>query len=84
MIRLINGDVIEIIRCVSFHDKSAGRIRVRPLEDQGLPTSLVIECSKSERSKYPVGTYFNAFQVKVCIKGEKIYLRAKGQMIYKI
>lgn len=83
-IKFFNDDIIELIRCVSFHDKLTGRIRVRPLEDQGLSTNLFLECSKDEGSKYPVRTCFNALKVKVCIKAGKTYLRPKGQMIYKI
>src|SRR5690606_35302543 len=52
-----------------FHkDPETGRIRVRPLPGQGLPTNLVIECSKHERERYPLGTKFMAVDVKVCSK----------------
>jgi hypothetical protein len=32
------------------------KVQVRPLPGQGLDTSLNIECSRSLREKYPVGT----------------------------
>lgn len=82
---LVIGNYIENVKGESFKDPVAGRIRVRPLPDQGLPTDLVIECSKDERLRHPLGTKFTTVNVKVCIKPDgRIYLRAKDQMIYKI
>lgn len=82
---LIIGDIYENIKCESFKDPETGRIRVRPLAGQGLPTKLLIECSTTERKAYSVGTKFRTENVKVCKKSDgRIYLRAKNQMIYKI
>ena len=79
------GDYIPNLHCESFVDPSTGRIRVRPLSGQGLPTTLVIECSKEEREKHPVGTIFVSDDVKVCIKPDgRPYLRARNQKIYKV
>tara|TARA_R110002167_G_scaffold26873_1_gene92108 strand:- start:403 stop:663 length:261 start_codon:yes stop_codon:yes gene_type:complete len=83
--KLVIGDVFENIKCESFKDSETGRIRVRPLPGQGLPTKIVIECSSSERKAHAVGTKFRTENVKVCKKSDgRIYLRAKDQMIYKI
>lgn len=82
---LVIGDYLENILCENFMDPETGRIRVRPLPNQGLPTKIVIECSKKEREAYPTGTRFRTDNVKVCQKPDgRIYLRAKDQMIYKI
>lgn len=82
---LIIGNYISYVRCESFKDPETGRIRVRPLPGQGLPTNLVIECSKHERERYPLGTKFMGADVKVCSKPDgRIYLRAKDQWITKI
>lgn len=80
---LIIGNIYENIKCESFRDPEAGRIRVRPLVGQGLSKNLVIECSSSERKAHPVGTRFITENVKVCKKTDgRIYLRAKDQKIY--
>ena len=84
-IPLIVGNYIDNIECENFLDPETGRIRVRPLPGQGLPTNLVIECSRSERERYPLGTRFRTDNVKICTKPDgRIYLRASGQWIYKI
>ncbi|WP_418637581.1 hypothetical protein [Winogradskyella sp.] len=82
---LVIGEVLENIKCESFKDPETGRIRVRPLEGQGLPTKLLIECSSEERKAHPVGTTFKTESVKVCKKSDgRVYLRAKDQWISKI
>ena len=35
-----------------------GAVHIRPCPDQGLPTELHVECSKSLTRDYPVGTVF--------------------------
>lgn len=83
--KLIIGNYYENIKCENFKDKETGRIRVRPLDGQDLPTNLVIECSKVERESHPTGTKFITKNVKVCQKTNgRIYLRAKDQFIKKI
>ena len=82
---LIIGDIIDNIECESFKDPETGRIRVRPLAGQGLPTKIVVECSSSERKAHAIGTKFRTENVKVCKKTDgRIYLRAKDQWIFKI
>lgn len=52
----------KIIKVETFipenHEPTDADIRVRPLEGQGLSTDLRVECPRSIRSKYPVGTKF--------------------------
>jgi len=82
---LIVGNYIENVQCENFIDPETRRIRVRPLPDQGLSTNLVIECSKYERERHPIGTKFITADVKVCVKPDgRIYLRARDQVIMKL
>jgi hypothetical protein len=82
---LVIGAIFENVKCESFLDPETGRIRVRPLEGQGLPVKIVIECSSEERKAHPIGTKFKTENVKVCKKSDgRIYLRAKDQNIQKI
>jgi hypothetical protein len=80
-----DGDRFDIIKCESFYDKTASKIRVRPLSGQGIPTHWMIECNKKERKMHLEGTRFRACNVKVCVKpnGAK-YLRPRDQMIHVI
>ena len=82
---LVIGNIFDDVKCKSFKYPETGRIRVRPLSGQGLPTNILIECSSNERKIHPVGSKFRTENVKVCKKTDgRIYLRAKDQMIYKI
>ncbi|OEY72817.1 hypothetical protein [Salegentibacter salarius] len=85
MSTIIIGNIHENIKCESFKDPETGRIRVRPLKGQGLPTNLLIECSSKERMAHLEGTKFITENVKVCKKTDgRVYLRAKDQKITKI
>lgn len=39
-------------------EASGSDVRARPLPDQGLDTSMRVECSSRMREEYPVGTVF--------------------------
>lgn len=39
-------------------ENSASPVRVRPLAGQGFSKELRVECSKSMRAQYPIGTLF--------------------------
>lgn len=72
------------MKCESFLDPSTGRVRIRPLPEQGLPTDLVVESLKIFRdtNKYPLGSIFTAKRIKICQKEiGRIYLRAENQML---
>ena len=78
------GNIIENVKCESFKDNK-GKIKVRPLKDEGFPKNINIECSATERKAHPLGTKFYTENVRVCMKPNKtFYLRAAGQKIYKI
>ena len=81
------GNIIDNVKCESFKDPDTGRIRIRPIPNQGIPTGLMIESLKVFRDtdKFPLGTQFYATTVKVCQKEiGRIYLRAEKQMLYEI
>lgn len=48
---------IEII-VETYHDERRKRTRVRPVEGQAYPQSMVVECPRSIREAHPVGTLF--------------------------
>lgn len=48
------------------------KIRVKPLSGQGIDTSLRIECPRSIRKDYPVGTKFE-MEVKMCQRENGAY-----------
>jgi len=42
-------------------EPSSARIRVRPVEGQGYPMSMRVECSRAMRESAPVGSRFRVF-----------------------
>ena len=48
-------------------ESTDAKIRVRPSAGQGFPTSMRVECSRSMRKNYPVGTRFK-LQMKLTSK----------------
>jgi hypothetical protein len=83
--KLIIGQYIENIKCESFLDKETNRVRIRPLSDQIVPSTLLIECLKIYREQYPLGTTFVSKNVKVCKKKNgRVYLRSEGQLLEKM
>lgn len=82
---LVIGNTFSNVLCESFLDPETNRVRVRSLGDSNIPTGILVECLKSIREQYPVGTQFYATEIKVCKKPDgRIYLRAKDQIIYKV
>lgn len=79
------GDFFYDVVCESFIDTETGRIRIRPLTNQLVSTTLMIESLKMFRTKYPIGTKFMANELKVCQKPNgRIYLRSQDQMLFPI
>ena len=39
-------------------ESSSSRVRARPVADQGLPSTMRVECSRRMRQGFPVGTIF--------------------------
>jgi hypothetical protein len=79
------GNTFKNVQCESFLESRTNRIRVRTIGDVNLPEGILVECLKSIREQYPIGTRFYAQEIKVCKKTDgRIYLRAKDQMIFKV
>ena len=54
--------------------KVGNKIRCRPLDGQILPGTLWVECSRTLRSHYPIGTIFKVDVRKVQPNNRKPYL----------
>lgn len=84
---LVVGNYIKKVKCESCYDSDTNRIRIRPLENQGLPTDVFVECLRDYRNTnlYPLGTIFIAEDLKICQKPiGRIYLRAKDQLLTRL
>ena len=81
---MIIGDVYYNVKCQVVYDEDHYKLRIRPIDGQGLDPYLNVECLKYFREIYPVGTILIAHQIKVCQKSTGgIYLRASDQMLYE-
>ncbi len=57
---LIIENYIKNLECESFLNLETDRVRIRPTQNQGVTTDLVIECLMEYRdtTKFPLGTKF--------------------------
>ena len=74
--QLIVGQYFTNIKCESFLDKQTNRIRVRPLENQQVPSTVFIECLKKIREENKVVTSIRDYRSRLGIL--KKYLDQKG------
>ncbi len=58
----------------SFVLPKGKRIRLKPIAGQAVPDDLLVECSREDRLKYPVGTIFKADLTLVQLPNRKPYL----------
>jgi len=58
----------------SFRLPHGKRIRLKPIAGQSVPDDLLVECSREDRLKYPVGTIFKADLTLVQLPNRKPYL----------
>lgn len=69
-------DEYKVIKAETFipesHESTDAKIRVRPLEGQGLSTDLRITCPRKVRDEFPVGTKFE-MRVKMCQREDGSY-----------
>nr|WP_320143653.1 hypothetical protein [uncultured Cohaesibacter sp.] len=49
-------------------------IHVRPVEGEAYPTTMDVECSRSMRKHYPVGTRFRIYAKETSREGSKPFL----------
>lgn len=58
----------------SFCLPKGRKIRLKPIIGQVVPENLLIECSRHDRLKYPIGTIFKADLKLIEIPNKKPYL----------
>jgi hypothetical protein len=54
--------------------RESSHVRVRPAADQAFPTTMNVECSRSIRSRYPVGTRFYIYAKETDKEGGNPFL----------
>lgn len=55
-------------------ESSSAKIRVRPVEGQGFPTAMRVECSRAMRESAPVGTQFRLWVKQTSREGGVLFL----------
>jgi hypothetical protein len=53
---------------VSFFDRKAKKVRVKPLPGQPAPSDLLVRCSHQARQQFPLGT---VYKMDLCLKQGK-------------
>ena len=53
---------------------TGSRVRVRPINGQAFPTTMDVECSRSMRMQYPIGTKFRIYAKETDREGGKPFL----------
>ena len=61
-----------------------GRIRARPVEGQGYPVTMKVECSKAMRESHPVGTKFRIHAKETDRKGGPSFLYSGPSWPYEV
>jgi hypothetical protein len=59
-------------------------IHVRPVDGQPYPTSMDVECSRSMRKDYPVGTHFRIYAKVTDREGGKPFLYTSYRWPYEV
>lgn len=59
-------------------------IHVRPIKDQPFPTAMDVECSRSMRKNYPVGTKFRIWAKVTDREGGKPFLYSHFDWPYEV
>lgn len=60
------------------------RIHVRPIEGQPYPTTMDVECSRSMREKYPIGTKLRIYAKETDREGGKPFLYSHFSWPYEV
>jgi hypothetical protein len=55
-------------------EAGSSRIRVRPIEGQPFPATMDVECSRTMRKAYPIGTRFRIYAKVTDREGGKPFL----------
>ncbi len=59
-------------------------IHVRPIEGQPFPTTMDVECSRSMRERYPIGTKFRIYAKEADRNGGKPFLYSHFDWPYEL
>lgn len=66
----------------SYFDERRSRTRIRPLPGQWAASTHVVECSRSMRDMYPLGTVFRLEVARKTYAGEETHLYAPATADY--
>jgi hypothetical protein len=62
----------------------SSRIHARPVEGQGFPLSLDVECSRKMRAEHPIGTKFKVWAKLTDLNGGGEFLYTSWQWPYEV
>ena len=71
----------------TYEEVNAGkssRIHVRPVPGQPYPTTMDVECSRSMRKLYPVGTKFRLYAKETNKEGGKPFLYSRYDWPFEV
>ena len=63
---------------------NSSRIHVRPVPGQPYPTTMDVECSRSMRKLYPVGTKFRIYAKETNKEGGKPFLYSRYDWPFEV
>lgn len=61
-----------------------GKIHVRPVEGEIFPQTMDVECSRTIRKEYPIGTKFRIRAKQTCREGGKPFLYSNYSWEYEV
>jgi hypothetical protein len=62
----------------------SSRIHVRPVEGEFFPKTMDVECSRSMREQYPIGTRFRIYAKEISREGGKSFLYTRYDWPYEV
>jgi hypothetical protein len=62
----------------------SSRIHVRPVKGEPFPQSMDVECSRSMRERYPIGTRFRIYAKKTSREGGKPFLYSRYDWPFEV
>ena len=71
----------------TYYAKKSGKtstVHVRPIEGQAFPTTMDVECSRSMRKEYPIGTRFRIYARETDREGGKPFLYSHFDWPYEV
>jgi len=62
----------------------SSRIHVRPIRGESYPTTMDVECCRTMRKMYPIGTRFRIYAKETCREGGKPFLYSHYSWPYEV